>query len=353
MKIVNADAKNFDVTNMHPYKIIERIGRICYKSEDAITDDSAVRFVTRMCENKHYAMLEHARAIFLFSDMLANKLVSALTTAMITSSNDDIGYFIRYISITRTNDQTIVSGSFRTWIELSEYAETHRDFKAITQYVNAALSAYYPELFPASDTLLTDEVELITREDLIDIIRHTTETAPTLADTIADNHLQHTILFTCDRGVSHELVRHRPASFAQESTRYCNYSKDKFGNNITVIKPCFFDEDSAEYKLWYDACINAENAYFDLLALNAAPQQARDVLPTSTKTEIAVTALEREWRHIINLRYRGLTGAPHPQMREIMQIAYPYLVSESDTRLSIEHIGALEDADTTLRQILS
>ena len=132
--------------------------------------------------------------------------------------------------------------------------------------------------------------------------------------------LEHSILsvkFICDRGISHELVRHRLASFAQESTRYCNYSKDKFGNEITVIKPYFFEDGSDKYKHWYMGCMDAENAYFNLLQAGATPQEARSVLPNSLKTEIVVTMNYREWRHFFKLRAARSTGPAHPQMEEL------------------------------------
>lgn len=128
-----------------------------------------------------------------------------------------------------------------------------------------------------------------------------------------------TVLIVCDRGVSHELVRHRIASFSQESTRYCNYSKEKFGNEITVIQPCFWEEDAEDtlsnFNLWYTACAKAESMYFELLKNGATAQQARSVLPNSLKTEVVITANPREWRHIFKLR---TSKAAHPQMREIM-----------------------------------
>ena len=133
-------------------------------------------------------------------------------------------------------------------------------------------------------------------------------------------HSSLSVKFVVDRGVSHELVRHRIASFAQESTRYCNYSKDKFGNEITVILPCFFDtgmgilSNSLVYQEWKLACECAEERYFNLLKMGATPQQARTVLPNSLKTEITITANYREWRNFFKLR----TAEPaHPQMREV------------------------------------
>lgn len=127
-------------------------------------------------------------------------------------------------------------------------------------------------------------------------------------------HVSITVKFICDRGVSHEIVRHRMASYCQESTRYCNYSKDGFGREITVIKPCFLEEDSTPYQIWKHACQDAEDAYFNLLLSGCIPQEARAVLPNSLKTEVIMTANLREWRHFLKLR---CSSAAHPQMREV------------------------------------
>lgn len=128
-------------------------------------------------------------------------------------------------------------------------------------------------------------------------------------------HVSVTVRVICDRGVSHEIVRHRIASYSQESTRYCNYLDDKFGNEITVIMPCFFKDDECYgYKVWYDACQFAEDAYFELLRHGASPQEARSVLPNSLKTEMFITMNLREWRHFFKLR---CSPAAHPQMRQI------------------------------------
>lgn len=130
-------------------------------------------------------------------------------------------------------------------------------------------------------------------------------------------HSSLSVRFIVDRGVSHELVRHRIASFAQESTRYCNYSKDKFDNGVTFIKPFFFDENEKSnscYELWEIAMSTAETCYLQLLKSGATPQEARSVLPNSTKTEIVITANYREWRNFFKLR---TAPAAHPQMREV------------------------------------
>lgn len=130
-------------------------------------------------------------------------------------------------------------------------------------------------------------------------------------------HESISVRFICDRGVSHELVRHRVASYAQESTRYCNYSKDKFGGEITVIKPCFLLEGTEAYRQWEWTMHRAECAYFDLLDIGLSPQEARCVLPNSLKTEVVMTANLREWRTVLRLR---CSKAAHPQMREVMLI---------------------------------
>ncbi len=124
-----------------------------------------------------------------------------------------------------------------------------------------------------------------------------------------------TVRFVCDRGVSHELVRHRIASFSQESTRYCNYSKDKFSSEITVIEPFFYVGREFEYARWKVSCEEAERAYLELLEAGSKAQEARSVLPNSLKTEIVVTANIREWRKIFELR---TSNAAHPQIRQIM-----------------------------------
>lgn len=128
-------------------------------------------------------------------------------------------------------------------------------------------------------------------------------------------HISVTVKIVCDRGISHELVRHRLCSFSQESTRYANYSKDKFGKEITLIRPFFWSESSEKYQLWLSAMEAAEKTYLKLIDLNATAQEARSVLPNSLKTEVITTANIREWKHIFSLRCHK---ASHPQMRQVM-----------------------------------
>lgn len=125
-------------------------------------------------------------------------------------------------------------------------------------------------------------------------------------------HFSFTVRFIFDRGVSHEIVRHRLASFSQESTRYCNYGK---ADEITVIRPCFWDLDSNEGIMWAAAMKQAEDYYMHLIGRGASPQEARSVLPNSLKTEIVVSENLREWRTIFKQR---TANAAHPQMRQLM-----------------------------------
>ena len=138
-------------------------------------------------------------------------------------------------------------------------------------------------------------------------------------------HASITFKIVCDRGVSHEIVRHRIASYSQESTRYCNYSQDKFGNELSFIKPCFWETDSESYKIWESTMLQIEKNYFSLIDNGASPQEARSILPNSLKTEIYVTMNLREWRHFLKLR---TSKAAHPQMQEVSIMIYDVLVKK-------------------------
>ncbi len=186
------------------------------------------------------------------------------------------------------------------------------------------------KIIDSSYTILTpvNELDVLKRIESIGRICYKSEDKITDSSCVAfakqvksNNHLsviEHvsiTVKFICDRGVSHELVRHRLASFTQESTRYCNYSKDKFGNEITVIRPSSIAENGAGYDIWKQACQYAEEHYFAMLGCGYTAQQARSVLPNSLKTEIVVTANLREWLHIFDMR---CDKSAHPDMRALM-----------------------------------
>ena len=173
----------------------------------------------------------------------------------------------------------------------------------------------------------TDELQLVERAGRVsyrseDLITEQGESAQKfVCDRIRDGHesvIEHssiTIRFICDRGISHELVRHRLVSWTQESTRYCNYSRDKFGNQITVIEPSYLKPGSNSYTACFTSCGASEKAYMDMLRDHCSAQEARCVLPTCLKTELVGTANFREWRHVLKERTNAYA---HPQMRELM-----------------------------------
>ncbi len=177
-------------------------------------------------------------------------------------------------------------------------------------------------LFPLDGEEILRRVELAGRSCYKSEDRIIPDSAPGFVQRIvqAGHHsvIEHacvTVRFVCDRGISHELVRHRLASFSQESTRYANYSREKFGREITVVKPAFWEEGSEAYTLWLEAMQKAEACYMELLEKGAAPGQARAVLPNSLKTEVVMTCNIREWRHVLDVR---CSRTAHMQMREIM-----------------------------------
>ena len=196
----------------------------------------------------------------------------------------------------------------------------------------------YEIMDPIDGQAILKKIELIARVSHKSEDRITETSAAPFVKKIIELHdesvLEHvsiTVRFICDRGVSHELVRHRLAAICQESTRYCNYSQDKFGHDITVIQPCFLSDmtylDMEEeipcasrgftHKdfAWYNAMQHAETFYFDMLKAGATPEEARSVLPNSLKTEVVCTANLREIRHILKLR---CNKRAHPQIRELM-----------------------------------
>lgn len=298
-------------------KKIELVARTCYKSEDLITEDSCVKMVNNLIQRQHYAMLEHATLVLnvdgnSFNDALG--LVNHLEKGL--KLRKDYKTFKSFLNFTDYNAYYIISGNIRAWLEFlnecveaigkiplffKKYLEQNKTddnlvlFKSFYQE-NGGMFVYPEEEIWCCQ--IKDTSKLSIRERLI--------------------HETLSVKFTVDRGVTHELVRMRDCSFAQESTRYCNYSKGKFGNEITVIKPCFWNEDTEVFNEWKMGCEESEKSYFILLNEGATPQEARDVLPTSVKADIIMTTNIREWVHILELRALGTTGKPHPQMEEVM-----------------------------------
>lgn len=258
------------------YKQIERAGRVCYKSEDKITEDSAKPFVDRMIKSGHGAMLEHGTVY------LAMPLETMLPIEINGWGKYTKNPYSKGFKVCEVNGQKRVA--------------------------------------------VTTNLRVLVENGWLDDLQYICE--PTKY-----HERRITVHFVCDRGVSHEFVRHRVMSFAQESTRYCNYSKNKFGNELTFIIPCWVGEGQENASLedrdicgntYADLCFKenlakAERAYFTLIKQGWTPQQARAVLPNSLKTELVVTGFTSDWEHFFGLRARGTTGAPHPQAKELAE----------------------------------
>ena len=301
MKIINSQASV--LVENDPIKKIEKCGRVCYKSEDKITEDSAEKFVANIIKRGHEAVLEHASFIFQVSYNVYEDLIEKV---MFVEEHYPVKMYLRFTD----SEGYIVSGNVRAWRDFFCFA-------GVPPYMNDFVEAN-PILFPEfkSDTPFSFKggkwnIRQISANELVSTYQRLV-------------HEDVSVKFICDRGISHEIVRHRPASFCQESTRYCNYSKDGFGGEITVIKPMSFDCSDSSYRIWKRSCENAETAYFDLLNEGCTPQEARSVLPNSLKTEVVMTADMREWRHFIRLR---CAPAAHPDMRVVARLLYDLLKS--------------------------
>lgn len=345
MKEINASA--VIMPQLEPYKHIEQIGRICYKSEEKIGEGTAKPFVDMLVKRNHLAMLEHSSVYVVVSSDFTKTLEQLLCEYREETKYLRFSKFITKDPDDKRSGSSLLSGPLRAFIELftkvmigSEnlhdgkiYVDLEHDERCdLLSALNNVLHYRYDiipliEEFKSYYPLTCQIIENVSIEKYIEDLHLVNE------ESVLMLHMTHTVRFICDRGVSHELVRHRPCSFAQESTRYCNYSLDKFGKEITFIRPLFFKDGSKELEEWRAACREAELRYFNLLDLGAAPQQARDVLPTSVKTEIVITANEVEWQHMINLRHYGTTGAPHPQMSEVFDMVVDDLIADSNYRL--------------------
>lgn len=324
MKIINAQASV--LVENDPIKKIEKCGRVCYKSEDKITEDSSEKFVANIIKRGHEAVLEHASFIFQVSYNVYEDLREKVK---FVETHYPVKMYLRFTD----SEGYIVSGNVRAWRDFFR-------FSGVPPYMNDFVEAN-PILFPEfkSDSPFNLEggewsIRQISTNDLVSTYQRLV-------------HEDVSVKFICDRGISHEIVRHRPASFCQESTRYCNYSKDGFGGEITVINPISFDCSDSPYRIWKKSCENAETAYFDLLDEGCTPQEARDVLPNSLKTELIMTAPLMEWCHFFNLR---MSAAAHPQMREVASYAYDAMNSFLWDAHTIT-LGTCENAKNAMRRI--
>ena len=271
-------------------KHVERCGRIAYKSENAITDDSYIRFIQNIIQRGHESVLEHGNYVFglPWQDYY---YTLDIYTGLIFEEKASDGFSGR-IRFTTYKNKFVVSGNVRAW----------RDFIRVMQNEGEDIPAWMCAFFfnnPAFEDLGLEfshgEFKQLQREDL------------TPAE--ADIHWTETVHIICSRAISHEFVRHRALSPTQESQRYCNYSKGKFGGEVTFIEPLWYPSMLLE-QAWTDA----ESAYFGLLELGKQPQEAREVLPNSTKTELVMTGTIGEWKHFFNLR---CPEDAHPEARRI------------------------------------
>ena len=321
MKTINAGYRLIDDPSIT--KKIEKVARVCYKSEDKIDEGTDMIMCRSLIKRQHTAMLEHASLVLEVGEQ-EYSLIETLRSFMenmIEDGEQNRKCYLRYTNSTLdgNNYRYFISGNIRAWYEFMMYANSVNGLpKRLYNIINDNVNNIFDIDVDSFDFVTFDMYD----ED--DFYAKVVTDMNQLTDEERMVHETFSVLFTVDRGVTHELVRMRDCSFAQESTRYCNYANGKFGNEITVILPCFFDTgmgtntNSLVYKEWESACKNAEASYFKLLEYGAKPQEARDVLPTSVKADIVMTTNLTEWKHIFNLRACDSTGPAHPQMKEVM-----------------------------------
>lgn len=340
MQIIKAGYQLIDEPNIT--KKIERIARICYKSEDKIGEGTDLKMVNDLIARQHTAMLEHADVclVVAHSDYYFIRKVMETMSTQCHDDSEPKNCYLRttyhssnepFDGLVTYGQRYVVSGNIRAWHDYFEFAVSYGYGiqEKVFEAVNGAANNIFDKF--ADGVGVSDGVSHFFKDTPSDV-RLVTDYSK-LSDAERMVHETMSILFTVDRGVTHELVRHRDCSFAQESTRYCNYSLDhKYGREITVIEPLFFAQAnkldnptevwSERYGAWREGCEQGEKAYFRITDTKAPAQQARDVLPTSVKAEIVMTANLREWKHIFNLRACDATGPAHPQMKEVMIPAF-------------------------------
>ena len=251
------------------YKQIELAGRTCYKSTNKITEDSAKPFVDRMINSRHTAMLEHG-TVYL-------------------------------------KDESWIGSTLKKYAhnKYSRYKDVHLESEEVEEGYREHKRGYY----------VTTNLRVLVENGWLDDLKYICE--PT-----EYHEKRYTFRLTTSIGVTRELNRHRVNSIAEQSTRYCNYSKDKFGNEVTFCLPSWlsnteYTKMNSEERIFFRSCEHAEFDYLRLISKGWKPQQAREVLPLCTATEIIHTAYASDWRHFFDLRYFGTTGAPHPNMVEL------------------------------------
>lgn len=273
---------------------IEACGRVCYKSEDKITDGSAEGFVRRILKHGHNSVAE----------------MGVATLEVEVDLESTLGDFFacqpKFLQIDRIEKKRIlITGSVRAFRELFVDIPSNKLVKAVCGYLAGREPLLFEDIAPRSGWLPQTGVEVkkLSLDEVEDL------DAGLLA-----KHRYIAVKFIVNRAVTHEIVRHRPCSFLQESQRYCRYSEDKFGSEVAFIRPMFFEDGSEEYHKWEEAMRLTEAIYLKLLE-TSSPQAARTVLPNSCKTELIVYTNLIEWLHIFRLR---CSKAAEPSMREVM-----------------------------------
>lgn len=273
---------------------IEFCGRVCYKSEDRIDRDSALPFVRKIIEHGHNSVLEMG----VVSLLVAFPERSAAAELFAAQP--------RYLHIDTTADNTLlVTGSIRAFREMLLFHPGCRLVRAMCGFLADRHPYFFETILPPGG-LAADPAITVRKAPLVEI--------DGLAPDLRIRHRHIAVKFIVNRAITHEIVRHRPCSFLQESQRYCRYADDKFGGEVSFIRPLFFDEETPEFALWQQAMEVTERIYLELLK-TTTPQAARTVLPNSCKTELIVYANLQEWRHIFRLR---TSRAAEPTMREVM-----------------------------------
>lgn len=320
-----------DINN--PLEHIENVGRTCYKSN---SKGEPEKFFRTLATRGHFSVTEHYRFLVSIPEYVYRPIRVAI-------GNSD------YVQMTRKRD--LMSFSLRGIIEMIRQENTLSELtikiqRYLAHILRETLAFYginYYDILPKSigDYIycLLSEFDKLNKCFRIKVLEWNDNTFKMLSPRELLIHYWFTVRFICDRGISHELVRHRTASFSQESSRYCNYSTDRFNNQVSFIDigTCIDYKSLDNYGLvmqeWINACEDAEKHYLRMLELGATTDFARSVLPNSTKTEICVTANLEEWKHIFGLRTE-LTA--HPQMRELIIPLSEWV--EKDTPLQVANL---------------
>lgn len=308
MKIIEPSYQIIDPENrMSPAQKIELVGRSCYKSEDKITDTSAVPFVKRLIQNKHEAMLEHAEILFSASETALETL--RRLCYQFEEATGKPCFIRRSGDILPTRQfSAVVSGNIRAWRDLITFADYS---EALFPCGVSQSPILYPELFFDCPHIYEHE----SRGRMTMLPAH--ELLASHLPRQAALHYPLTVRFNVDIAVARELCRHRLASHAGASTRYCDYANGKFSTETTVVMPS--DPFSAD---WVRSARYAEEKYLAQRQEGITPEIARSALTLSTMAEHTMTATLAQWKHIFNLRALDKTGKAHPQMKQVMYPLY-------------------------------